>query len=149
MEFKRNGCLALGALLLMAGPGEVVVAGPAPALTQVRIESVESPSCGVESIRSISRSTACNHGGGYLKVTVVEVGLGQNATATLDGTAGVGTRTALCLHGQSLVECGGRGTTAGYRYIYTFGAKEQGSFSVRSTSINAPRNTLSAQMYIR
>ena len=124
MEFKRNGCLALGALLLMAGLGEVVIAGPAPALTQVRIESVESPSCGVETIRSISGSTACNHGGGYLKVTVVEVGLGRNATATLDGTAG-------------------------YRYIYTFGAKEQGRFSVRNTSINAPRNTLSAQMYIR
>ena len=124
-------------------------AGPAPALTQLNIETVESPDCAKENVVQGLGSTRCDHGGGYLKVTVVEVGLGRHAIATLDGFSVSGTRIALCRSNQSLVPCSGSGTTAGYRYTYTLNGKDRGTFSVRNASINAPSNTLSTQIYIR
>uniref|UniRef100_UPI001A9E6200 DUF4879 domain-containing protein n=1 Tax=Pseudomonas sp. 43(2021) TaxID=2813560 RepID=UPI001A9E6200 len=95
--------------------------------------------------------TQCNHGGPSIKVYVLEVGYGQNQPhATLVGFEVNGPRSPVCAfdHGN-LTEYNPGSNTVGSLYTFDLAGKQEGTFSFSNTSLNAPRNTMSTQLYIK
>jgi hypothetical protein len=136
--------------MLMAAASSVWAASAAP-LTQVKVIKVQSPACGLEDIGDGQAQTQCNHNGPSIKVYVLEVGYGQNQPhATLDGFEVNGTRTPVCAFDNgNLTECTPGRSTVGSLYTFDLAGKQEGTFSFSNTSINAPRNTMSTQLYIK
>ncbi len=121
---------------------------PAPALSEVRVFKVESANC-TEVIPERAESThLCAHRG-PTKVYVKELGIGNNSVASFDGARLSGRSTAVCQVGSISQACNGAGTLMGYVYVFELDVRAQGSFRYSNTSINAPRNTLSAVLSIR
>lgn len=141
--FGVFGCTAV---LLGAAPAWGAAAAP---LTEVRIYEVQSGSGGTESIAAASTLTQREHRGPNIKVRVMEVGLGQNPQGYFDGAPVRGNGTAVCQVGSEVGACQGSGVVIGYVYEYDLADKQQGNFTFSNTSINVPRNTLSATLYIR
>ncbi len=125
------------------------MARSAPPLSQVEILKVLSSSCGLEDVSDGREQTHCDHRGSDIKVYVLEIGYGREPHVTLDGFEVDGTRTAVCEDGSSYVPCGNSGITAGYLYIFDLAGKQEGTFRFSNTSINAPGNSMSAQIYIK
>lgn len=136
--------------LLMAAASSVWAASAAP-LTQVKVIKVQSPACGLEDIGDGQTQTQCNHNGPSIKVYVLEVGYGQNQPrATLDGFEVDGTRAPVCAFDNgNLTECTPGRSTVGSLYTFDLAGKQEGTFTFSNTSINAPRNTMSTQLYIK
>lgn len=136
--------------VLMAG-APATWAASAAALTQVKVIKVQSPSCGLEDIADNQPQTQCNHSGPSIKVYVLEVGYGQNQPqATLDGFEVNGSRSPVCAYDNgNLTECTPGRKTVGSLYTFDLAGKQDGTFSFSNTSINAPRNTMSTQLYIK
>jgi hypothetical protein len=125
-------------------------AASAAPLTQVKVLKVESPACGFESIAAGQEKTLCDHGGPNIKVYVLEVGYGRAAQVGLDGFEVNGTRTPVCAFDNgNLTECTVGRKTVGYVYVFDLAGKQEGTFTFSNTSINAPGNTLSTQLYIK
>jgi hypothetical protein len=143
-----NGC-GLAAWLLGAVPA--ALAASAPPLSEVKVIKVQSASCGLEDIGAGQAQTACNHGGASIKVYVLEIGYGQNQPqATLDGFEVNGSRSPVCAFDNgNLTECSPGRKTVGSLYTFDLAGKQEGTFSFSNTSITAPRNTLSTQLYIK
>lgn len=135
---------------LMAG-STAALAASAPPLTEVKVIKVQSPACGLEDIGDNQPQTQCNHSGPSIKVFVLEIGYGQNQPhATLDGFEVNGTREPVCAFDNgNLTECKPGSNTVGSLYTFDLAGKQEGTFTFSNTSINAPRNTLSAQLYIK
>lgn len=127
----------------------LALARSAPPLTKVEILKVISPACGMEDVADGRAQTLCNHGGGSVKVYVLEIGLGREPFAALDGFAVEGTRAPVCQNGTALLVCEGSGITVGHVYTFDLAGKDEGTFVFRNTSINAPGNTLQTQIYIK
>ncbi|BCQ64997.1 hypothetical protein PBOI14_67470 [Pseudomonas sp. Boi14] len=108
-----------------------------------------SPSCGLEDVSDGRERTQCDHNGPNIKVYVLEIGYGREPHVTLDGFEVDGTRSPVCEDGSSYVPCGNSGTTVGYVYVFDLAGKQEGTFSFRNTSLNAPGNSLGAQIYIK
>lgn len=125
------------------------LARSAPPLTRVEVLKVLSPACGMEDVADGRAQTQCNHGGGSVKVFVLEIGLGREPFASLDGFSLTGERAAVCQEGTALIACAGSGITVGSVYTYDLGNKDEGTFVFRNTSINAPGNTLQTQIDIK
>lgn len=140
------GLLSTAALWLGANPA---LALSAPPLSRVEILKVESTSCGLEDVSDGREQTRCDHNGPHIKVYVLEIGYGHQPHVTLDGFEVNGTRAPVCQNVTSVVACGPSGVTLGYLYIFDLAGKQEGTFSFRNTSINAPGNTLGAQIYIK
>lgn len=142
-----GGCGLLIALLLSA---QGASAASAAALSQLKVLKVESPACGFEDITPGQERTRCDHGGPNIKVYVLEVGYGRKAHVALDGFEVNGTRTPVCAFDNgNLSECTSGKKTVGYLYIFDFAGKQEGTFTFSNTSINAPGNTMSTQLYIK
>ncbi|MBV4486667.1 YolA family protein [Pseudomonas sp. SWRI153] len=141
--------LGLIAALSIAAP--VALAASAEPLSQVKVIKVLSSTCGLEDIGNTQPQTQCNHNGPSVKVYVLEVGYGQNQPhATLDGFEVNGTRAPVCAFDNgNLTECTPGSKTVGSLYTFDLAGKQQGTFSFSNTSINAPRNTMSTQLYIK
>lgn len=147
----RNGWIRIFgwiAALLLTAPA---FAASAPPLTEVKVIKVQSPSCGLEDIADNQPQTQCNHSGPNIKVFVLEVGYGQNQPhVTLDGFEVNGTKGPVCAFDNgNLTECTPGSKTVGSLYTFDLGGKQEGTFNFSNTSINAPRNTLSTQLYIK
>jgi hypothetical protein len=146
---KRLAGLFAMVIALLAG-GQAVWAAAAPALSQVKVLKVESPACGFEDIAPGQEQTRCNHSGPNIKVYVLEVGYGRAARVGLDGFDLNGTRTPVCAFDNgNLTECTVGRKTVGYLYVFDLAGKQEGTFTFSNTSINAPGNTLSTQLYIK
>lgn len=126
-------------------------AASAPLLTQVKVIKVRSSACGLEDIADGQSQTQCNHGGPNIKVYVLEVGYGQiQPTVTLDGFDINGTKAPVCAFDNgNLTECTPGSKTVGSLYTFDLQGKQEGTFSFSNTSLNAPRNTMSTQLYIK
>ncbi|HEF4762338.1 TPA: YolA family protein [Pseudomonas putida] len=140
-------------LILMAlvlGP-QTVSAASAPPLTQVKVLKVESPGCGFETIDEGQTQTRCNHSGPNIRIYVLEVGYGRNQPqVALDGFDVNGTRTPVCAYDNgNLTDCVAGRKTVGNLYIFDLAGKQEGTFTFSNTSINAPGNTMSTQLYIK
>ncbi|HWH87919.1 MAG TPA: DUF4879 domain-containing protein [Pseudomonas sp.] len=137
------------AALMIAAPA--ALAASAAPLSQVKVIKVQSPACGLEDIADNQPQTQCNHNGPSIKVYVLEIGYGQNQPhATLDGFEVDGTRAPVCAFDNgNLTECSPGSKTVGSLYTFELAGKQEGTFSFSNTSINAPRNTLTAQLYIK
>ncbi|MFJ2537823.1 MULTISPECIES: DUF4879 domain-containing protein [unclassified Pseudomonas] len=135
---------------LMVGTSAVWAAS-APPLSEVKVIKVQSPACGLEDIADGQTQTQCNHSGPSIKVYVLEVGYGQSQPhATLDGFEVDGTRAPVCAFGNgNLTECTPGSNTVGSLYTFDLKGKQEGTFLFSNTSINAPRNTMSTQLYIK
>lgn len=134
---------------LFAGAQTALAASAAP-LSQVQVLKVESPACGFESISPGQDKTRCDHSGPNIKVYVLEVGYGRAAHVGLDGFEVNGTRTPVCAFDNgNLTECTVGRKTVGYLYVFDLAGKQEGTFTFSNTSINAPGNTLSTQLYIK
>lgn len=142
--------MALGLLAAAFGLGATAaMARSAPPLSQLEILKVESPACGFEDVSDGRSQTRCDHSGPNIKVYVLEIGYGRQPHVTLDGFEVNGTRSAVCENGSSLVPCGNSGITVGYIYIFDLAGKQEGTFSFSNSSLNAPGNTMSTQIYIK
>ena len=135
---------------LMTGTSAVWAAS-APPLSEVKVIKVQSPACGLEDIADNQPQTQCNHSGPNITVYVLEVGYGQSQPhATLDGFEVNGTRTPVCaFRNGNLTTCTPGEKTVGYLYAFDLAGKQEGTFSFSNTSLNAPGNTLSTQLYIK
>ncbi|AJP54464.1 DUF4879 domain-containing protein [Pseudomonas simiae] len=135
-------CLSL---LLGAAP---VWGAAAPPLSEVRVFKVESAAC-TETIPERAQSTQmCTHRG-PTKVSVMEVGLGNNPMGRFDGAELNGQRTPVCQVGNISEVCNGAGTLMGYIYVFDLNVDAQGWFQYSNSSINPPQNTLTTQLNIR
>ncbi|WP_077046010.1 DUF4879 domain-containing protein [Pseudomonas sp. KK4] len=144
----KNGLLILLALVLGA---PLAQAASAPPLTQVKVLKVESPGCGFESIDEGQAQTRCNHSGPNIRIYVLEVGYGRSQPHVgLDGFDINGTRTPVCAFDNgNLTDCTVGRKTVGYLYVFDMAGKQEGTFTFSNTSINAPGNTMSTQLYIK
>ena len=141
--------LVTGFGLLMALFAGAPIASAA-ALSQLKVLKVESPACGFEDIAPGQERTRCDHNGPNIKVYVLEVGYGRKAHIGLDGFEVSGTRTPVCAFDNgNLTECTAGRKTVGYLYILDLAGKQEGTFTFSNTSINAPGNTMSTQLYIK
>ena len=135
-------CLSL---LLGAAPAW---GAAAPPLSEVRVFKVESAAC-TETIPERAQSTQmCTHRG-PTKVSVMEVGLGNNPMGRFDGAELNGQRTPVCQVGNISEVCNGAGTLMGYIYVFDRNVEAQGWFQYSNSSINPPQNTLTTQLNIR
>ncbi|MEB0044565.1 MULTISPECIES: DUF4879 domain-containing protein [unclassified Pseudomonas] len=148
---KRNivRSLSLWGVLLIGAP--VASAASAPPLTHVQVLKVQSAPCGIENIAEGQEQTKCDHGGASIKVYVLEVGYGRVPTVGIDGFTVEGTQAKVCANDNgNLTECTGTSRTiVGTLYIFDLGGRQGGTFTFSNTSINAPGNTLSTQLYIK
>ena len=134
---------------LMVGTPAVWAASAAP-LSQVKVIKVQSSACGLEDIADGQAQTQCNHNGASIKVYVLEVGYGREAHVALDGFEINGTRTPVCAYDNgNLTECTVGRNTVGYLYVLDLAGKQDGLFTFSNTSINAPGNRMSTQLYIK
>ncbi|PMV19832.1 MULTISPECIES: DUF4879 domain-containing protein [unclassified Pseudomonas] len=132
-------------LLLGAAPAW---GATAPPLSEVRVFKVESAAC-TETIPERAQSTQmCTHRG-PTKVSVMEVGLGNNPMGRFDGAELNGQRTAVCQVGNISEACNGAGTLMGYIYVFDLNVQAQGWFQYSNSSINPPQNTLTTLLNIR
>ncbi|MCF4996477.1 DUF4879 domain-containing protein [Pseudomonas syringae] len=139
-----------GLVSLLMATMPAALAASAPPLTQLKVLKVESPVCGFENIAAGQEQTRCDHGGPSIKVYVLEVGYGRNAHVALDGFEISGTRTPVCAFDTgNLTECTVGRKTVGYLYVFDLAGKQSGIFTFSNTSINAPGNTMSTQLYIK
>jgi len=141
----------LGLIAALMAVAPIVLAASAEPLTQVKVIKVQSPACGLEDIADGQTQTQCNHSGPSIKVYVLEVGYGQSQPhATLDGFEVNGTRAPVCaFENGNLTECTPGNKTVGSLYTFDLAGKQEGTFTFSNTSINAPRNTMSTQLYIK
>ena len=125
-------------------------AASAPPLTQLKVLKVESPACGFEDIAEGQEQTRCNHSGPHIMIYVLEIGYGREAHVGLDGFDVNGTRAPVCaFNNGNLTDCTVGMKTVGYLYVFDMAGKQEGTFTFSNTSINAPRNTMSTQLYIK
>jgi hypothetical protein len=90
----------------------------------------------------------CTHRG-PTKVSVMEVGLGNNPIGQFNGATLNGQRTPVCQVGNVSEACNGAGTLMGYIYVFDLDVADQGWFEYSNSSINPPRNTLKTLLNIR
>ncbi|MHC8307431.1 DUF4879 domain-containing protein [Pseudomonas sp. PB3P13] len=148
MKKRLFAGFGLWCALMLNVPG--ALAASAAALSQVKVLKVESPACGFEDIAPGQERTRCNHSGPNIKVYVLEVGYGRTARIGLDGFEVNGTRTPVCAFDNgNLTECTTGKKTVGYLYVLDLAGKQEGTFTFSNTSINAPGNTMSTQLYIK
>lgn len=121
---------------------------PAPALSEVRVFQVQSLACKESVAEGVDSTRQCQHRG-PTRVSVMEVGLGNNAIATFDGARLAGQKTAICQVGSISQACNGAGTLMGYIYVFDVDIRAAGWFEYSNTSINVPRNTLKTQLRIQ
>ena len=120
----------------------------APALSEVRVFKVESSRCEETIPERVTSTQMCTHRG-PTKVSVMEVGLGNNPVGLFNGAVLNGQRTPVCQVGNISEACNGVGTLMGYIYVFDLNVQAQGWFEFTNTSINPPKNTLKAQLNIR
>ena len=97
----------------------------APPLSEVRVFKVESARC-TETIPERAQGTQmCTHRG-PTKVSVMEVGLGNNPVGRFDGAVLNGQRTPVCQVGSVSEVCNGAGTLMGYIYVFDLNVEAQG-----------------------
>ncbi|MGB3124360.1 MAG: DUF4879 domain-containing protein [Pseudomonas sp.] len=148
MKKANAGSLALIAsisLLLGAAPAW---GASAPPLSEVRVFKVESARC-TETIPERAQSTQmCTHRG-PTRVSVMEVGLGNNPMGRFDGAELNGQRTPVCQVGNISQACAGAGTVMGYIYVFDLNVEAPGWFQFSNSSINGPQNTLKTLLNIR
>ncbi|MFP0195459.1 DUF4879 domain-containing protein [Pseudomonas sp. PHC1] len=139
----------LMALWLVGAPA--ALAASAPPLSEVKVIKVQSSSCGLEDITDGQVQTRCDHSAPGIKVYVLEIGYGQSQPqASLDGFEVNGTRSPVCAFDNgNLTECTPGSKTVGSLYTFDLAARQEGTFTFSNTSINAPRNTMSTQLYIK
>ncbi|MGY2276841.1 DUF4879 domain-containing protein [Pseudomonas monsensis] len=141
---------AFGLMAVLLGTASGAGAASAPPLTQLKVLKVESPNCGFEDIAEGQEQTRCDHSGSNIKVYVLEIGYGREPHVALDGFEVNGTRTPVCAFDNgNLTECTVGRKTVGYLYVFDLAGKQDGIFTFSNTSINAPGNTLSTQLYIK
>ncbi|URL59132.1 DUF4879 domain-containing protein [Luteibacter flocculans] len=98
-------------------------------LSNVQVVAVESPNGGREYLSPWSSSTARDHGGGWIKVTVEEIGYGNNQRATLLGYSLRETDTQrLCNVGGYAGLCRRGGSIIGYRRTWEVRGLDGGNF---------------------
>jgi hypothetical protein len=151
--FSGECCMKiwLSILVVLVLGTQFVQAASAPPLTQVKVLKVESPGCGFESIDQGQTQTRCNHSGPNIRIYVLEVGYGRGQPHVgLDGFDINGTRTPVCAFDNgNLTECTAGRKTVGFLYVFDMAGKQEGTFTFSNTSINAPGNTMSTQLYIK
>ncbi|KTC16918.1 hypothetical protein AO391_23040 [Pseudomonas marginalis ICMP 9505] len=147
MKKASAGSLALFALIGL-GPVAPTWGATAPALSEVRVFKVESARC-TETIPERATSTQmCTHRG-PTRVSVMEVGLGNNPMGRFDGAELNGQRTPICQVGTISQACNGAGTVMGYIYVFDLDVEAQGWFQYSNSSINGPQHTLKTLLNIR
>ncbi|ALI02129.1 MULTISPECIES: DUF4879 domain-containing protein [Pseudomonas] len=143
LAFGLSGAMLLGA--------HTALAASAPPLSEVKVLKVQSTSCGIEDIAPGQDKTKCDHAGPNIKIYVLEIGYGRLPNATLDGFEVNGVRAPVCAYGNgNLTECSGVASKiVGNLYTFDLAGKQEGTFTFSNTSINAPGNTISTQLYIK
>lgn len=147
---KKRLFSVFGLMIALSSGAQTAWAASAAPLSQVKVLKVESPACGFEDIGEGQAKTRCDHRGPNIKVYVLEVGYGRSARVGLDGFDVNGTKTPVCAYDNgNLTDCSVGRKTVGYLYVFDLAGKQEGTFTFSNTSINAPGNTMSTQLYIK
>ena len=120
----------------------------APPLSEVRVFKVESARCAETIPERVQSTQMCTHRG-LTRVSVMEVGLGNNPVGRFDGAVLDGQRTPVCQVGNISQACNGAGTVMGYIYVFDLNVEASGWFEYSNSSINGPPKTLTTQLNIR
>lgn len=120
---------------------------PAPPLTDMWIYAVGSTHCGWEYALG-QAATSCDHGGGVLRVAVLEIGYGNRRLAWMDGeslpASDMYASTAVCVtDGNYSWPCAAGQPIVGWMNEYDVKGREEGVFRYQNTSTNYPNNTVS------
>ena len=148
---KKRVIAVVGVVIALLLGAQTASADMAPRLSQLKVVKVESPVCGFENIAEAQAETSCDHSGPSIKVYVLEVGYGSNSpNVALDGFEVDGTRSPVCaFQTGNLTECTPGAKTVGYLYVFNLAGKQGGIFTFSNTSINAPSDRMSTQLYIK
>ncbi|MEO6678812.1 MAG: DUF4879 domain-containing protein [Pseudomonas sp.] len=152
VRIKRNIVRSSGLFFALLAGVPAAMAASAPPLTNVQVLKVQSTACGIENISAGQERTTCDHGGANIKVYVLEMGYGRAPRVAIDGfgIAGVQQANVCAYDNGNPTQCTSTQTRiVGKLYIYDLGDKQEGTFTFSNTSINAPGNTLSTQLYIK
>lgn len=150
-RIKRKIVRSWGLFFALLASAPTVLAASAPPLTSVHVLKVQSATCGIENISAGQERTTCDHGGANIKVYVLEMGYGRVPTVGIDGFSVGGVQANVCAYANgNPTQCTSTQTrVVGKLYIYDLGDKQEGTFTFSNTSINAPGNTVSTQLYIK
>lgn len=133
--------LAFGAPIVVAS-AQSFGSSTAPPVSEVIVTAVQSSLGGVETT-SGATSTRVHHGGSFVRVTTLEKGIGQ-AVATMNGAQLQELRvTNVCTQAAGYwAACRNGQTVQGRLRVWDATGKGNGSFVIRVTSVNWPRNTV-------
>lgn len=122
-------------------------------LRQLVVGAVYSANGGQEYIALGQYATKKSHGGSFVRVITLELGIGIDPIAKMNGNQ-LGrfplSTTAICqniLTGQ-YGTCTAGQTVAGYQYVWDVTTWQKGSFTYQNTSANSPWNTMSTWITI-
>jgi hypothetical protein len=148
---KRKIVRSWGLFFALLASAPAVLAASAPPLTSAQVLKVQSATCGIENISAGQERTTCDHGGANIKVYVLEMGYGRTPQAGIDGFSVAGVQANVCAYANgNPTQCTSTETRiVGKLYIYDLGGKQEGTFTFSNTSINAPGNTVSTELYIK
>jgi hypothetical protein len=133
-------------------PATAVASGFAAPLTDMLVYSVESTNGGVEHIRRGQYATDLQHTGPKLRVTVIEIGIGNKPVATISGNS-VSVHETVTVwvdyDGHIRWPCPVGHIIDGYKLEYNLDGQKPGMFTYQNTSANFPYTTLKTSIRIR
>ncbi|MDR6938222.1 DUF4879 domain-containing protein [Luteibacter sp. 3190] len=150
IAMKRNVSFAIGALALVAcwSIAAQSFGGAAP-VSDLYVASVSSQTGSTEAISVHQTATQRHHAGGFVHVVSVERGYGHASATMNNGPVREIETVNLCDGGRgSMVRCRNGQTVIGHMRTWDVTGKGNGQFTVKSTSVNWPRNTATKSISI-
>lgn len=134
------------ALSSQAAEARSLGGGNVRAVSEVLIMAVQSPLGGHDDTEGRT-STRVHHGGAYVRVTTIERGMGR-ASATMNGASLRELKSVnVCDRGLGFwVACRNGQIVEGRLRVWDATGKGNGTFSVRVTSSDWPRNTVARSL---
>lgn len=133
--------------------GSAAIAQTAPALTSVQIRQVFSTQSNTESISPSQTTTALDHGGAQVRVTVREIGYAQTArTVTLNGSIVSNTAVSivnLCGSASAPTGCSAGQTVIGFDRTYQIDGSTGGTYAVTARNSRSPFNAITDTLIIQ
>lgn len=123
---------------------QMLMRGPAPALTYVQNYMVKSSRGGEEILEKNQTATKNDHGGGKMEISTIQLGFSNSKFAKMSGSEILG------LVRSEVIDVDGDRIGDGMLYVWNANRYEDGIFTYQATSANAPWNTMSTpQLFIR
>ena len=126
---------------------QVAPLAAATGISYFEIYAVGSSNVGWEYPSASQSSTSLNHGGSILYTAVLQIGLGNNNGATMNGLTKQAFQTEkLC--GSDLHYCNTGEIVTGFLYYFNYSGQQSGNFTDSANSVASPFGYWSDSIYI-